>query len=56
MEGAAVPPPGPPNQNVDGHNQPQDQDNDNNAPTSHQGILSNQPAQPPLLHTLLVLQ
>ena len=51
MEGAAAPPPGPPNQKADGHNQPQDQDNDNNAPTSPQGMLPNQPAQlPPPAH------
>ena len=48
MEGAAAPPLGPPDQNVDGQDQSQDQDNDINAPTSPQGILPNQPApQPP---------
>ena len=51
MEDAAVPPPGPPNLNADGHNQLQDQDNDNIAPASPQGMPPNQSAQlPPPAH------
>ena len=56
MEGAAAPPLGPPYQDTDGQDQPQNQDNDNNTPTGNQGIPPNQPAPQPPLHILLVLQ
>ena len=56
MEGAAAPPLGPLNQNADGHNQPQDQDDDNNVPTGPQGMLPNQSAQLPPPATLPVLK
>ena len=48
MEGAAAPPLGPLNQDVDGQDQLQDQDNDNNTPAGNQGILPNQPSPQPL--------